>query len=134
MVFRSFYRCLTAGDKPISLEGQSELMVAMCLMPIMLTDFRLVIRPMVTASDASTTGMAVVRSAGFKSEGKAALAEMRGAATGAAGERVGLINLFGFGAARRAVELICIKPGVHVNIESNQAASAIVNRQWPGAF
>ena len=77
------------------LETQAELVMAMSLMPIMLSYFRLVLSPMVTASDASSTGMAVVRSAGFSAEGKAALAEMRGAATAAAGERVGLVELSG---------------------------------------
>ena len=135
MVFRSFYRCLTAEDKSISFEGQAELMMAMSLMPIMLTDFRLVLSQMVTASDASTTGMAVVRSGGLTAEGKAALAEMRCSATEAAGEHVGLVNLFGgVGAARRALELIGIEPGVHVHIESCPTAAAIVKREWPAAF
>ena len=93
MLFRSFYRDLAAGGKSASLEAQTELMM-MSHMPIMLKDFRLVIGPMIAAIS-SSTGMAVVRSAGFSAEGKAALAEMRGAATAAAGERVGLVELSG---------------------------------------
>ena len=95
-------------------------MMAMSLMPI----FRLVITPMTTASDASSTGMPVVRLAVFTVAGKAALANMRGAATAAARERVGLVDLFGgVGGARGALELIGIEPAVHVHVENNPTAS-----------
>ena len=109
--------------------------MALSRMPIMLTDFRLVISPMVTASDASPIGMAVVRSAGLTAEGNAALDQMREAQTAAAGERVGLVDLFGgIGGTRRALELIGIEPGVHVHVDSNATASAITHREWPGGF
>ena len=55
VVFRSLYRDLAAGGSRISLEAQAELVMAMSLMPIMLIDFRLVLSPMVTTSEASST-------------------------------------------------------------------------------
>ena len=61
MVFRSFYQEMEAGGRqPRGSAVESELIMCMCLMPLMVTDFRLRISPMVTASDASSKGFAVL--------------------------------------------------------------------------
>ena len=74
MVFRQFYRALeTGGRESLSGAAEGELILAMCLMPLMITDFRLVVSPLVTASDASETGWAVTRSESLAEEGRACL-------------------------------------------------------------
>ena len=73
-------------------EVQSELLCALCLMPIMVTDYRLIISPLVTASDASLTGMALVRSVRLTNQGLMSLSELQSAQVSAQAEQLGLFE------------------------------------------
>ena len=108
MILREFYRGIDKGGREPMLDSvAAELVMALCLMPVMVTDFRLGVSPMVAASDASQTGMAVVRSIGLTGEGLTSLRDFMSADLSDASDQVGLIDLEGgIGSARRALEIL----------------------------
>ena len=109
--------------------------MAICLMPIMVTDYRLVANPLVTASNASERGWAIVRSLGLTEEGRASLEEMRATVLGHSSDQIGLIELFGgIGGARLALELLRIEPGIHVYVEPSEEAALVSMGEWPEAI
>ena len=133
MVFREFYRAIPVGGRePMTDSVAAELMTAMCLMPFMVTDFRLLVSPMVTASDASQSGMAVVRTQGLTQEGATALEELKNAELSPSSDKIGLVELFGgIGGARRALELLQVEPAVHVYVDNSPEATRVVAIAWP---
>ena len=124
-----------AGHRPLPAECRLELLRFLGLLPLIRMNFRLDMHPMVTCSDASTTGGGVCRSSGLTPVGSmVAQGGLRGQLPQPLPEhQVLLVGLFdGIGALRVAMDLQSVAICGYVSVESNPSARRVVESQYPG--
>ena len=98
-----------------------DLLVGICLLPLLRFHMRYRVSPQVIATDASETGFGVVRSSTLTLEGSDELS-LRALSTAAACDQLGIIELnAGIGVLRRAVELLERVPGVYAASKDDPA-------------
>lgn len=114
---------------PIPDDCRLELYRFLSLLPLARLDFRLDVDPMVTCSDASTTGGGVCASIGLTHlGGEVAAGGLRGEVpSGGQGLRVLSVGLFdGIGSLRVALDALGIKVIGHVSVEPNASWSRTI--------
>ena len=104
---------------------ECELIEALCLMPLMLCDYRLVISPLATCSDASEGGSGACRSTGLSPKGLRELSELASGVPKVNGDLIGIIELAGgLGGLRRSIEILGGEPAVGVYVDPDPGACA----------
>lgn len=116
-----------------------KLEIARCLamMPLAKLNFRHSVDPLVTASDASTTGGGLTASTGLSSLGQvAATCKVRGdLPEPSAMTQVLTIGLFdGIGALRVAADSLQLPVLGHISVEQDPAASRVLESRFPGSL
>ena len=122
--------------RPVPREVKLELVRFLALIPLAQMDFRVRMRPDVTASDASSSGGGFCVSQGLTSYGKSALlATIRGEQEELFEPvEVLTVGLFdGIGALRVATDCLRLPVAGHVSVECNEAASRVVESAFPGS-
>ena len=122
---------------PIPDEVKQEIARFIGLVPLAYMDFRAHISPMVTASDASTTGGGVTASVGLTPVGcVASTCDVRGDIVEPSDlPSVLTIGLFdGIGALRVAADCLGWCVAGHVSVEKDPAASRVVEARFPNAL
>ena len=120
------------GSSPIPHTVARELMMAICLLPLMRGDLRLPVSGLVTASDASLDGGAVCRSVRLTAFGVKAAELAKKRSVTSSDEKVLLISLFdGIGGARRCFDLLNLGVAHYVAAESDPYASRCCRYAWP---
>ena len=125
------------GLLPMPPECKVELVRFIALIPLARMDFRLPMHPLVTCSDASSGGGGICASSGLTVTGVlASQGKVRGDYPEARHEhKVLSIGLFdGIGALRVALDLVGANVLGHVSVESNGAASRVVESHFPGTI
>eukprot|EP00438_Fugacium_kawagutii_P029680 Skav211484 [mRNA] locus=scaffold2188:226124:230616:- [translate_table: standard] len=137
----SFIESFTGYPPFIKLEIPAlvKLEVARCiaLMPLAKLQFRNKIDPLVTASDASTTGGGVTASLGLTNQGQvAASTKIRGDLPEPAQvTQVLTIGLFdGIGALRVAADSLQLPIAGHISVEKEASASRVLESRFPGTL
>jgi hypothetical protein len=98
----------------------------------MLADYRLVVSPLVTVSDASSSGLGGCYSIGASNSGSLALQQLHHTLPLAQGDKLGVTELFGGnGGLRRALELLGAEPGIHIYADNKNEARRVVQAEWP---
>eukprot|EP00435_Cladocopium_sp_Y103_P020901 s2412_g5.t1 len=118
-------------------EVSLELMRFLALIPLAQMDFRLPMRPQVTASDASTTGGGICASVGLSSFGHCAQSALVRGDVQEPFEALEVltVGLFdGIGALRVAVDLLHVAVAGHISVECNAAAQRVVECAFPGTW
>ena len=111
----------------------TELVSAICLLPLMRIDLRVKVTGMVSASDASEAGGGVTVSSGLSEQGWSRLGEGERHRQQGLEDGLVLIESFGgIGGARRALELLGITPAAHISIECNPEAVRVTKAAYPG--
>ena len=111
---------------------QDQLMLAILLAPVMQTDLKAKISPLVTVSDASDGGCGACFSTALEGAGVAAMRDLEQDVTDCRGEELGLVELFGgIGGTRRALEFLGCEPAVYLSAESLAEARRVVRSAWP---
>eukprot|EP00438_Fugacium_kawagutii_P001652 Skav236323 [mRNA] locus=scaffold97:171922:176667:+ [translate_table: standard] len=116
-------------------ECRLELFRFLALLPLARMDFRADVHPMVTCSDASTTGGGACASTGLTALGcEVAGGGVRGEEPNPGHQlRVLSIGLFdGIGALRVALDALNVKVLAHISVEPNRSAQMVVESQFPG--
>lgn len=106
------------------------------LLPLARLDFRIPVHPVVSCSDASTSGGGVCASLGLSAWGRLVVTgSLRGELPELRQEhQVLTIGLFdGIGALRVAADLIGLQLIGHISVESNAQASRVVESHFPDA-
>jgi hypothetical protein len=86
----------------------------------------------VSASDASETGGGVCVSQGLSDSGARAAHAYKRTRQSCAPDSVGLVELCGgIGGARRALELLGVKPTFFISVEKDKGARRVTSRAWP---
>ena len=131
--FKGLWRQLRVeARQTLSLDTREELLQALALLPFLLTDFRLVVIPLVTARDASESGFGIPRPSSLSARGQVALVELQGAAAPMATNKVGLVEVCGgIGGARRALELLGVEAASRAFVKCAPAARCVVAQEWP---
>lgn len=116
-----------------------KLEIARCLslFPLAALDFRLCIDPVVTASDASTTGGGVTASTGLTNAGQvASTSQIRGDIPEVSSmNQVLTIGLFdGIGALRLAADSLQLPVMGHISVEKEASASRVLESRFPGTI
>ena len=122
------------GLLPMPPECKVELVRFIALIPLARMDFRLPMHPLVTCSDASSGGGGICASSGLTVTGVlASQGKVRGDYPEPRHEhKVLSIGLFdGIGALRVALDLVSANVVGHVSVESNNAASRVVESHFP---
>ena len=121
--------------RPLPVDCRLEILRFISFLPLIRMDFRLQMHPMVTCSDASTTGGGVCRSEGLTPLGSlAAQGELRGQKPLPLVEHgVLVIGLFdGIGAIRVAMDLQDVEVLGYISVEKNPQARRVVEAHYPG--
>ena len=121
--------------KPLTAECRAELLRFLALLPLVRMNFRLDMRPMVTCSDASTSGGGVCRSSGLTPTGTmVAQGGLRGQVCQPLPEhQVLVVSLFdGIGALRVAMNLQNVSVCGYISVERNASARRVVESNYPG--
>jgi hypothetical protein len=109
-----------------------EVLMLLSSLPLLFMDLRCAVTDVVSCSDASETGGGVCVSKGLTDAGERtahAYSRTRRASTP---DAVGLIELCGgIGGARRALELLGVKPSFFISVEKDKGASRVTARAWP---
>ena len=122
---------------PLPVECKLEMSRFIAMLPLAHLNFRLPMHPMVTCSDASTSGGGICGSQGLTPFGvMASQGVLRGDLPAPNREfRVLSIGLFdGLGALRVALDLLGIEVLGHVSVEKSDAASRVVEHHFPGTI
>ena len=127
----------TPRYQPVPTECKLEILRFLGMLPLVRMDFRGDVHPMVTCSDASTTGGGVCCSKGLSDVG--VLAEkgrLRGQVPSPLDDQqILVIGLFdGIGALRVAVDLQGVHVGGYISVESNKHANRVVEAHYPGVL
>ena len=127
-IFRTFWEYVSVGGRSaVPPAVECELIEALCLMPLMLCDYRLVISPLATCSDASEGGSGACRSTGLSPLGLKQLNELASGVPMVNGDKVGIIEPGGgLGGLRRAIEVLGGEPAVAVYVDPDPGACATV--------
>ena len=126
-----------AGYRPLPRECRAELLRFLGMLPLVRMNFRLDMDPMVTCSDASSSGGGICCSVGLSGIG--ALVE-KGGVRGEvpqplAEHQLLVIGLFdGIGALRVAVDLQNLPVCGYISVERNKAAQRLVEAHYPGVW
>ena len=108
-----------------------DLLMAICVLPLLRCHMRYRVSPSAIATDASESGFGVVRSSTPTLEGSDELS-LRALSTAVACDQPGIIELnAGIGGFRRAVELLERVPGVHAASEDDPAYYRVLETAWP---
>ena len=121
--------------RPLPVDCRLEILRFISFLPLIRMDFRLQMHPMVTCSDASSTGGGVCRSDGLTPLGcLAAQGELRGQKPLPLVEHsVLVIGLFdGIGAIRVAMDLQDAEVLGYISVEKNPQARRVVEAHYPG--
>ena len=103
-----------------------ELCLAMCLLPIMTTNLRVRADLLVTCSDASETGAGVAVVAGLSSYGVNAARSLPTVLPDPVMKGFVLLSLFGgIEASRRALDLLGLRPVLHISVEIKRRQSEL---------
>ena len=109
-----------------------ELMQAMALMPLTSIEMNLPVDSMVTASDASESGGGLCSSVGLSDMGNLRLAEAERQRLALSAEHVMLVEVFsGIQGARRALEVLGIRPGLNLSCEIDENAVKVSKLNYP---
>ena len=126
-----------ATYRPLPRECRAELLRFLGMLPLVRMNFRLDMDPMVTCSDASTSGGGICCSVGLSAIG--AIVE-KGGVRGEvpqplAEHQVLVIGLFdGIGALRVAVDLQNLPVCGYISVERNKAEQRVVEAHYPGVW
>eukprot|EP00973_Karenia_brevis_P081473 11294251-Karenia_brevis.AAC.1 len=118
--------------KPLLLD---ELLSCLCILPLARTELRLPFHPVVTVSDASLKGYAVCAGHGLSADGLRLAENLVHGESVLVCEELLLFSLFdGIGSARRALEMLKIKPGAYVTSDIKPSACRVVRYAWPDSI
>lgn len=109
----------------------------LCLIPLAKLDFRLEVSPMVTASDASTTGGGLTVSTGLTGFGQAASVSFSRGDLAEPDDLHGVltIGLFdGIGALRVAADVCGMAVIGHISVEIHKEASRVLESKFPSTW
>ena len=123
--------------QPLPAECRLEILRFLGLLPLVRMNFRGDVHPMVTCSDASTTGGGVCCSKGLRNVGvMAEKGHLRGQNPRPFDyQQVLVIGLFdGIGALRAAMDLQGVSVGGYISVESNPVANWVVEAHYPGVL
>ena len=123
--------------RPIPRNVKFEIIRFLGLSPLAQMDFRLPMRPQVTASDASTTGGGICTSTGLTSYGMVAQQALARGDTPEGFDTVQVltVGLFdGIGALRVACDALQVPVAGHINVECNEKANRVVESAFPGCI
>ena len=113
-----------ARNAPVGARVVLAVVLAIITAPFLVIDFKAVLDPRVTASDASEWGGGVSKTVGLTSMGRQLVASIPRAAGRTASGKVVLVESFGgIGGARRALELLGVSPAVFISIENRSGLS-----------
>eukprot|EP00434_Breviolum_minutum_P043432 symbB.v1.2.038718.t1/scaffold6139.1/size20637/2 len=121
--------------KVIPTQCKLEILRFLCLVPLARMDFRLELDPKVSCSDASEKGGGLCSSVGLSSLGHMVAAGALRGQVQRPGEDLSVlcVGLFdGIGALRVALDLLGCQVMGHISVESNAAASRVVESHFPG--
>lgn len=127
----------TSKYLPLPDECQLELVRSLALLPLARLDFRLDMHPLITCSDASSTGGGVCASVGLTPlGGQVAQAGLRGEVPGPSSSlRVLSIGLFdGIGGLRVALDGLGVQVLAHISVEVQKSAQMVVEANFPGVI
>ena len=133
--FIESFNSQVGGYRALPMECRLELLRFLGLVPLIRMSFRLDMHPMVTCSDASTTGGGVCRSAGLSPVGSmVSQGGLRGQIPQPLAEhQVLVIGLFdGIGAIRVAMDLQSVPVCGYISVEMNPSARRVVESHYPG--
>ena len=112
---------------------RQELMCAILLLPVLVTDLRAPPCPIIGASDASTTGGAVSVASSLTEEGKDFVAATMVSQPCLRQSPILVVSLFnGIGGCFRCYDIIGVKPVGRISFDLCKEANRIVERRWPG--
>ena len=126
-----------AAYRAIPRECRAELLRFLGLIPLVRMNFRLDMDPVVSCSDASTTGGGICCSVGLSSVGSMVEAGgIRGQVPHALSDhQVLVVGLFdGIGALRVAMDLQEVAECGYISVERNKAAQRVVEAHYPGVL
>jgi len=116
----------------INTELRNDLVCLLCAVPLLVTDLRLRVDPVVTVSDANEDGCDVCRTDTLTIAGQRMVKSLSHVVDRSQGEDWGVLNLFGgIGGLRQAFSLNGLHPSVSVNAETDPKASRACKRMWP---
>ena len=106
---------------------RAELLMCLSWLPLLQSDLRVAVDPLVTASDASLDGGAVCVGRRLTSAGRSAATSLLRQPSSVVAEGLLVISLFdGIGGARRALDVLGVRPALTVAVEKNDKASRLV--------
>ena len=109
-----------------------ELLLAVCLSPLMVTHLRAQPDVMITCSDACESGAGVAATAGLSSYGVRSVLALPSELPQEVSNGFALVSLFGgIEAGRRALDLLGVVPVRHVAVEIDKAARRAAHEVWP---
>ena len=118
--------------RPMTRAIQSELSMAVILMPLMMVDLRVPVSGLVTASDASLGGGAIAASTGISLWGLSTLAEKPPRYNGNELVDFGLITINdSLGTSRRALEILHVAVDLSVTLGLSDDEKRVVQYAWP---
>ena len=122
----------TQGSGPLPTAVRSELLAAVCLLPLMYADLRGPLSGEVSATDASERGGGVVVSTGLTVEGLRYLERCQSASDSPSGDEVVLLGPFdGVSAMRVAWHNLGLGCAGHISIDNCPHARRVVESEWP---
>ena len=147
----SFWLCMrqpedTWRPRFMGREAKSEVLGLLCTLSLCGTSIKDAIDPVVTASDASETGLGVSRSVGLSDEGFRLVSHLVGASglgtsplpvlgPVLASPRIMVLSLFdGIGGLRRSLERLQLSVILSVSVECDTRAQRVVRAAWPGTI
>eukprot|EP00438_Fugacium_kawagutii_P003592 Skav221600 [mRNA] locus=scaffold1698:515445:521305:+ [translate_table: standard] len=123
--------------RPTPRECKLEVSGFLCLLPLARLDFRMDVSPMVTCSDASSSGGGICQSVGLTGIGSmVANGALRGQVPEVTGEKAVLsVGLFdGISALRVALDVLEVTVVGHIFVECQSSAQRVVESHFPGAL
>jgi hypothetical protein len=109
-----------------------EWMMVLSLLPLMRLDLRTPMDTVVTASDASETGAGVCSASTLTKQGEQGLADAEKARSAPVADELCLFeNCGGISGGRRALEILGIKPGLHITTEIDEPAIRVSSTMYP---
>ena len=106
-----------------------EILLAVCLLPLLVTDFRIVTCGTATGSDAAEDGGAVSVATGITGMGIVRLGRASRGAQAPARDRLALVESFGgISASRAAPHWLGITPALHLHYETSEEAVRLLDK------